>query len=116
MAQIEVTLEMREAALQKVRGWLEDGRTWVGGFENADLLHRDLGHRILVPYDDANWEYGVIGKTTAPDGKYGLGWRYLLDLKTRDAVEAVRWILHEDDGGDEDLYESGEDGLRRSLN
>jgi hypothetical protein len=94
MEDADLTLELREEAIQKVREWLADGHSWVGGFENADLSHPDIGHRILVPYDDANWEYGVVGKTTAPDNKHiGLGWRYLLDLKTRDAAEAIGWVL-----------------------
>lgn len=88
----------RDEALERVRAWLADGRTWIGGFENADLSHPAIGQRVLVPFDDDHWDRGVVGKSTAPDGKaYGLGWRYLLDVKTRDAEEAVRWMRREEE-------------------
>ena len=87
-----------EVALAKVREWLSDGCTWVGCFENADLGHPNIGQRILLPYDDDVFEKAELRKTPAPDsGSYGLGWRYLLELKTRDAVEAARWMLRLDD-------------------
>lgn len=84
----------REAARSRIREWLTDGVTWVGGFENADLGHHDIGNRVLLPFDDDVFDRAEIGRTTAPDGEsYGMGWRYLLRLKTRDADEAIRWLL-----------------------
>lgn len=40
-------------------------------FENRDLSHRDLGHRMAMP-----WYPDEPDPKQAPDTKVGLGWRY----------------------------------------
>ena len=78
----------------KVAKMLEDGDTWIGGFENADLGHPEIGRRCLFPFGNGDFAAAEIGKTHAPDGRYiGMGWRYILKLKTTDAGAAARWLL-----------------------
>ena len=70
--------------------WLKDGETWIGVFENQDLGHRDLGRRVALPFDVAKFDAAVLGLTGAPDhASIGLGWRYVLKVKTRNVDEAL---------------------------
>lgn len=80
----------------KVEGWLEGPKDWIGGFENSDLGHPDIGRRILVPFDIPQ-EMAEIGKSRAPDNpEIGLGWRWVLGLITKDVDEAVAWLDHQE--------------------
>ena len=89
----------QESTAQTFARWLSDGTTWIGIFENHDLGHPDAARRIALPYDEALFEQATIGKSTAPDRpEIGLGWRYVLIAKTRDAGEALRLIRHQDRG------------------
>ncbi len=85
-----------ETPAQTFERWLHDGTTWIACFENQDLGHRDIGRRVCLPYDDAQFEGGIIGTTRAPDHQsIGLGWRYILKAKVRTAGEAVAFLEHE---------------------
>jgi hypothetical protein len=78
-----------ETVAETYTRWLSDGETWIGVFENQDLGHRDMGRRIAIPYDRAQWEKAAIGKDRAPDhGSIGLGWRYVLIAKCKTVEEA----------------------------
>jgi hypothetical protein len=82
------------AIIEMLARWERDGR-WIGGFENADLGHYDIGRRVLmsfepstVPIDDAE-----LGNTRAPDSPaIGMGWRYLLGFKGMSGIEALAWM------------------------
>jgi hypothetical protein len=84
-----------ETVRQSFERWLEDGQTFIAVFENHDLGHRDRGRRVAFPFDDSKLPAFEVGKTQAPDhGTIGLGWRYLLVFKTKDAqaaVDALAW-------------------------
>jgi hypothetical protein len=82
-----------ETPEQTFERWLSDGTTWIACFENHDLGHRDIGRRICIPYDDSQFEGGVVGSTRAPDrADIGLGWRYLLQAKVRTVAEAIAFL------------------------
>lgn len=90
----------KEQELQEKIAWCEkalaDGDTWLGVFENHDLSHSDIGRRCIFPFSlsDGSWDKAEIDKTRAPDGRFiGLGWRYLLILKTKSAQEAAMCLL-----------------------
>ncbi len=75
--------------LETFTRWLSDGKTTIGVFENHDLGHHANGQRCAFPFDTAEFESAVIGKTKAPDGRLiGLGWRYVLVGKFQDAAAA----------------------------
>ena len=79
--------------------WLHDGDTWLGVFENQDLGHPEIGRRCIFPFplSDGSWDAAKEGETRAPDGKHiGMGWRYTLMLKTKDANQAVDALLRKD--------------------
>jgi hypothetical protein len=87
---------MPETILEQLKRWLSDDKMWIGGFENVNLEIGKAGQRILVPFDDSQWDDGIIGQTQAPDSitrRYGLGagWQFRLALKTRDVYEAYAW-------------------------
>lgn len=70
--------------------WLKDGTTWIGIFENQDLSHYDLGRRVARPYDDSVFDKATINLSGCADhASIGLGWRYVLKVKTRDVDEAL---------------------------
>lgn len=92
-------LEHDAKLLAKCEEWLKDGDTWLGVFENHDLGHPDMGRRCIFPFSlsDGSWEAAKEGETRAPDGKsIGMGWRYLLIIKTKDPVEAVNSLLRKE--------------------
>ena len=57
--------------------WLDRGDA-VGVFTNQDLGHPELGHMLFIPLDPGEQLKLEPGKAHAPDGRHGLGWRYLL--------------------------------------
>jgi len=60
--------------LAKIQSWHDNDRT-VLVFENADLGHPALGHKIAMP-----WDEGDI-PTHGPDHpSVGFGWRYVTHL------------------------------------
>jgi len=81
----------------KIHEWLDDPADpgdWVGVFENHDLGHPDLGARFALLYGAEQWDAAEVGKTHGPDTSLGLGWRYILIGKFRDAddaIEAMEW-------------------------
>jgi hypothetical protein len=82
-----------ETPAETFERWLADGSTWIACFENQDLGHRDVGRRICIPYDDAQYEGGQLGITRAPDrADIGLGWRYILKAKVRTAERAAAFL------------------------
>ena len=99
-----LTPTTRELMIEKAEEWLADGETFIGVFENKDLGHPELGHRIMLPYEDALFEAAILGKTTPPDMPYiGLGWRYLMVCKTRSSESAVCSLMdgkHDEDSKD----------------
>lgn len=91
------------SVLPKLQQWLADGESWIGGFENHDLGHPEIGRRVLFVFDDSQWEDAKLGSTRSPDhAEIGLGWRYVLGLKTRDAEEAHRWLSRQEPGKAQD--------------
>lgn len=70
--------------------WIARGDS-IGVFRNHDLSHPAVGHTLFLPLDAEDIDKVQIGKTHAPDGQHGLGWRYLLDsIETSlDAFEFV---------------------------
>lgn len=92
-----ITPEGEEKVRATYTRWLADGTTWIGMFENHDLGHRDVGHRISLAFDDSQFDAGIVGTTRAPDRQdIGLGWRYILIAKLRTVDEAVTWLKHEE--------------------
>jgi len=70
--------------------WLADGETWIGIFENQDLGHYDIGRRVARPYDVSTWDKAIVGLSGCADhATIGLGWRYVLKLKTKDLDAAL---------------------------
>jgi len=58
--------------------WLARGDA-IAVFRNHDLGHPQVGHTLFVPLDSEERGQVEVGRTRAPDGNHGLGWRYLLD-------------------------------------
>jgi hypothetical protein len=87
----------KEQQQLKLEGWLADGDTWIGVFENHDLGHPQVGTRCAFPFSlsDGSFEMGRIGETRAPDGQFiGLGWRYILVAKCKEAGPALFELRH----------------------
>lgn len=74
----------------KLESYLDDGETFIGVFENMAMDSARHGLRIAFPFDTAQWDDAVIGKTHAPDPSFDLGWKYILISKTTDVTEAFR--------------------------
>lgn len=72
---IEVENDAAEDAFER---WIARGDA-IGVFRNHDLGSFNCGHRIFLPLTPEEQGTVEISKTRAPDGPYGLGWRYLLD-------------------------------------
>jgi hypothetical protein len=70
----------------KFEQWLARGEA-IGVFENVDLGHYMMGHTVFLPLDAEDQARVEVGKTQAPDGPYGLGWRYRLNLVARSLDE-----------------------------
>lgn len=77
-----------ETVLEKMRRWVADATTIIGVFENQDLGHPEGGKRIALPFATSQAAALVVNKTQAPDGRYGLGWRYVLVAATIDPLLA----------------------------
>ena len=76
------------AAREAAGRWLATG--WaIAVFENHDLGSMNVGHRFALPFDQADVAKMEIGKSRAPDGPYGMGWRYLLVAKPATADELI---------------------------
>ncbi|HUT76972.1 MAG TPA: hypothetical protein VM285_04760 [Polyangia bacterium] len=88
----------RDSLVSTVSGWLEDGSTIVGVFENVALDSQLLGHRVAFPFELDLADRLILGSTRAPDSaKLGfIGWRYVLKLKSTDAEEVVGSVLCDD--------------------
>ena len=85
MNRLILTREQQKALID---GWFSDPDTWVGIFENHDLGHPQVGLRCAFPFriSDGSLDKAEVNKTRAPDGRtIGLGWRYLLVAKCKDA-------------------------------
>ena len=63
--------------------WLARGDA-IAVFSNHDLGHPQVGHTLFLPLDAEERGRVEIGRTRAPDGTHGLGWRYLLETVTTD--------------------------------
>jgi len=68
--------------------WVDRGDR-IGVFRNADLGHYDLGRRVFLPINAAT--VVTVGQTKAPDGSYGMGWRYILD-RVEATLDAFRFL------------------------
>lgn len=79
----------QEPVEARLARWFEDGDTTVCVFENKDLGSRDIGRRIALPYTKLAAEGMAIGTSRAPDGSYGLGWRYLLVARAHNPAEVL---------------------------
>jgi hypothetical protein len=80
--------------LEKIEEWLSDGDTWVGGFENLALDSVDVCGRVLFPFSNVQWDNGVIGETRAPDTGFLIGWKYVLQIKSKDAKDIHDWLYY----------------------
>jgi hypothetical protein len=69
--------------------WLGRGDA-VGVFENVDLGHYDMGRLVFIPLDAEGQGRVTVGKTQAPDGAHGFGWRYRLKAVAR-SLDAFRF-------------------------
>lgn len=86
----------RSAMLVKVERWLAEPDTIVGVFECVDLGSAHIGSRFGLAFDRRRESELVIGRTRAPDRpEYGLGWRFVLQLKSTDPEEVVSFVLRE---------------------
>ena len=65
-------------ARETFAAWLARGDAIVM-FQNADLSHPNVGHRIFLPLSIEEVARVEVGVTRAPDGAHGLGWRYVLE-------------------------------------
>ncbi len=85
----------RTSAVARFEDWLKHG--WkIAVFENQDLGHRMIGHRIALPFGDELAD-AKVGEAKAPDNKsYGFGWRYILIAKPESAEDAADLIFRED--------------------
>ena len=91
---------MNQEDQKKVDRWFADGKTWVGVFENKDLGHQNQGHRIGLPFDIARKSTAVLNHSHAPDGSYGLGWRYILVAKCTTTQEVIDNLKERNRDGD----------------
>lgn len=83
----------RQAAKAKIQSWLDEGNI-VGVFECKALDSVHAGTRFALPFDRAHDHDLVLGKTRAPDTTtFGMGWKFLLELKTTDAEIATAAIF-----------------------
>jgi hypothetical protein len=88
---MNVMREKFEALLAK-----GDEGDWLGVFEGEDLSDLNtLGLRFAMLFDKADFDKAVIGKSTAPDTRFGLGWRFILKAKCRSVDEALVWFADE---------------------
>lgn len=82
-----------EEALEKNRKtferWFQDEDTVVGVFECADLSSSSIGHRFALSFTKDQESKMEIGKSRAPDGSWGLGWRYILVAIAHSPKEAM---------------------------
>lgn len=90
-----------EESKRTFAGWLADGESWIGVFQNQDFGSSMFGDRIALCFDDSAWDLAVIGVTRAPDSKTQIRWRYLLVQKTHSADEALRWLQYEEEENEE---------------
>lgn len=70
--------------------WLSDGQTCIGVFENKAMDSATAGMRTALSYELSQWDQLVVGKTTAPDSKFGAGWKFLLVAKCKTTDEALK--------------------------
>lgn len=88
---MSVDVAERAAVEKTFQRWLEDGKSWIGIFENHDLGHHDLGRRVAFQYDESQWDKAERNSCRAPDhNAIGLGWRYELVAKCRTADAALK--------------------------
>jgi hypothetical protein len=77
--------------------WLADGQTWIGIFENHDLGHRDLGHRVAFSFDLSQVGSVTLKQTRCVDHPtIGMGWRYLLVAQCHTVKDAIRALRGEE--------------------
>jgi hypothetical protein len=84
-----------EGAKQKFEQWLKRG-DGIGWFQNVDLGHPGLGLNVFMPITKEEEEKCEVGRTKAPDGAYGLGWRFLLQGIIKDISD-----ISFENGGDQ---------------
>lgn len=72
----------------KLNQWLSDGQAWVGVFENHDLGSPDVGRRVAMAFDIAQFDVATLGMR-APDTRTLIGWRYGLVAKCKTVEEAL---------------------------
>lgn len=96
MALPETLTPEQQKMLDTFRRWTSDPDTWIGCFQNVALDSADLGRKVCFQYDRAQWDKATVGKDKAPDHpRYGLGWRYILQVKTYDPEEALAFMIAE---------------------
>ena len=81
----DVILVEAPKAREFFEAWVERGDA-VGVFQNSAMDSASFGHVIYLPILSEAYRKGKIhvGKTHAPDGSYGPGWKYLLRVIVRD--------------------------------
>lgn len=80
--------QWKENARREIEALLSDGETVIAVYENHDLGHPLVGRRIVWPFSRNQGDLLKLG-SQAPDGSYGLGWRWRLIEKTENLDRAV---------------------------
>lgn len=73
-----------------------DEGDWLGVFECEALDSRMLGLRFAMLFDKADFEKAEIGRTSAPDTQFGVGWKFILKAKCLTVDEAMEWFADEE--------------------
>lgn len=86
---------MTETQRARVERWFADGTTWVGVFENKDLSSPNVGHKVAVPFDMADYDRAVVGRDRGPEllRKYGMiPWQYVLAARCLDPASVLTYV------------------------
>lgn len=90
-AQEAKRLAPARATAQTLRERMDEG-DGIGGFECAALDSVHVGERMLLVYGAADFAALKLG-SRAPDTKsFGLGWKFLLAIKTTSPDDAAAWL------------------------
>jgi hypothetical protein len=83
-------------ARERFAAWVSDNDTLICGFENADLSSRDIGRRVCLSFAASLDGALIPGQSRGPEAlrtKGMIPWQYILQLKTKDPEEAIRWLV-----------------------
>lgn len=74
-------IQVDESVHVKVQQWLGRGDI-VAVFENKAMDSATLGHQLFMPIGREDLGKAEVGRSRAPDGRHGLGWKYVLTFLT----------------------------------